>query len=282
MNNQSAHAINPLIVFDLDRTLLNKESKLSSFTLQTLQELDKRGIHYTIATGRSFLSAASTIEKHTFPLPQIYTNGVVTWCPTNQTFSFDNCLTLDESYAALDAMKTNEAHPFVNAIDEDGNRFIFHGEYRNQTEQHLLERFKQISGTTLLPLSEIEMGLRITNISMIGPSEHVVGAHENIDKISHLIAYSGQAVERNDYRWIDIHHLQANKGAAVMRLKEQLNIDSVICFGDGDNDLSMFAIANECYAPDNANEENKKIATAVINHHDDDGVAKFLVERFSL
>ena len=64
--------------------------------------------------------------------------------------------------------------------------------------------------------------------------------------------------------------------------KELLGLERVICFGDSDNDLSMFEAADECYAPANANAEIKSAATAVIGHHDDEGIARFLRERFSL
>ncbi|MEM1189501.1 MAG: HAD hydrolase family protein, partial [Pseudomonadota bacterium] len=56
----------------------------------------------------------------------------------------------------------------------------------------------------------------------------------------------------------------------------------VVCFGDSDNDLSMFACADEAYAPLNAKESVKSAATAVIGHHDADGIARFLRERFEL
>ncbi|MEJ2604557.1 MAG: HAD hydrolase family protein, partial [Gammaproteobacteria bacterium] len=49
-----------------------------------------------------------------------------------------------------------------------------------------------------------------------------------------------------------------------------------------DNDLSMFEAADECYAPANANELIKSAATAVIGHHDEEGIARFLRERFAL
>lgn len=270
------------MVFDLDRTLLNKDAELTPFTLQTLSELDKRGIHYTLATGRSFLSAARIIKDHAFPLPQIYTNGVVTWCPKQACFSFDNCLTRDESLHALSTMKSDAAHPFISAINGNGQRIVYHGEFKNKIEQQILNRFSELNGTELVPVNKIANNVHITNISMVGPSEHVISAHKKIDDMKHLTAYSGQAVEHEEFRWIDIHHVKANKGAAVTRLKEQLNLDSIICFGDGDNDLSMFDIADECYAPANANKENKEIATAIIGHHDEDGVALFLKERFSL
>ena len=42
-----------LIVFDLDGTLLNRQSTISDYTSETLQLLSKREIAYTVATGRT-------------------------------------------------------------------------------------------------------------------------------------------------------------------------------------------------------------------------------------
>ena len=65
-------------------------------------------------------------------------------------------------------------------------------------------------------------------------------------------------------------------------LREQLGASKVVCFGDSDNDLSMFATADEAYAPANAKPQVLDAATAVIGHHDEDGIARFLRERFHL
>ena len=71
-------------------------------------------------------------------------------------------------------------------------------------------------------------------------------------------------------------------GAAVASLRNQLGAERVVCFGDSDNDLSMFELADESYAPDNAADHVKSAATCVIGHHDEDGIARFLRERFDL
>ena len=42
-----------LVVFDLDGTLLNKQSRISSFTADTLAMMRARNIRYTVATGRT-------------------------------------------------------------------------------------------------------------------------------------------------------------------------------------------------------------------------------------
>ena len=81
---------------------------------------------------------------------------------------------------------------------------------------------------------------------------------------------------------MDIHHNDASKGAAITQIKQDLGATRVICFGDSNNDLSMFAIADECYAPNNANPAVKAAATEVIGHHDEDSIAEFLCWRFDL
>ena len=96
------------------------------------------------------------------------------------------------------------------------------------------------------------------------------------------MAYSGIAWEGRPWRWLDVHHSDANKGGAIQVMKELLGFKRVVCFGDSDNDLSMFEVADESYAPANANKAIKSAATAVIGHHDDEGIARFLRERFAL
>ena len=52
-----------LIVFDLDGTLLNRQSQISAFTRDTLRGLAERGIAYTVATGRALHGAVDKIGR---------------------------------------------------------------------------------------------------------------------------------------------------------------------------------------------------------------------------
>jgi hypothetical protein len=46
-----------LVVFDMDGTLLDAQSKISPFTSETLSLMRQNGIAYTIATGRTLQAA---------------------------------------------------------------------------------------------------------------------------------------------------------------------------------------------------------------------------------
>jgi len=274
-----------LIFFDLDGTLLNKSSELSAFTRETLNLLKSRGIAHTVATGRTLTSGRRVLGDHSFELPHIYSNGVTVWDPRDNVLTLENVLNHSEVDHVVECALKNGLAPFINTVEKDEvthQHAIFHGQLHHQVERDLLNNYFSKSGVTLLPLGAMPPEHHVTNISMIGANATVSSVYDYIASFDSLIAYSGPAAEGDEYSWIDIHHRLANKGSAVLRLKEKLGASNIICFGDSDNDLSMFALADECYAPDNAKESIKEVASAVIGHHHEDGVARFLRERFAL
>ena len=60
-----------LVVFDLDGTLLDKGSKISTYTAETLAKMRARNIPYTVATGRTLQAATAPLKDHHFTLPLI-------------------------------------------------------------------------------------------------------------------------------------------------------------------------------------------------------------------
>jgi Cof subfamily protein (haloacid dehalogenase superfamily) len=271
-----------LICFDLDGTLLNNASEISPFTKATLNLLNKNNIAYTVATGRTMLSARGIVEGHEFNLPQIYNNGVTIWDPKNQQLTLENLLSEAETSTIIDVALAQGITPFVNTIDIHHQHFIFHAQTLHDVEKDLVHKYFSRTEAKLLPLQALPSDSQVTNISMIGLAEPITKMWRKLNSHQHLIAYSGPALEGDMYRWMDVHHCLANKGSAVTSLKKKIGASNVICFGDSDNDLSMFALADESYAPENAAPDIKQAASGVIGHNHKDGIAHFLRERFSL
>lgn len=271
-----------LLVFDLDGTLLNESSRISDFTRETLQLLTANNIAYTVATGRNLQAARDIINGHGFELPHVYTNGVMIWDPRKQALSLGNFLTVAEAQHILKAATRADLTPFVHTVEVGNQHVIYHPPTRHTPEEKLLAMFASRAQNAIKPLTALPADAQITNINMIGEYAAVERVAMDISTEDHLVAYSGPAMENRALKWIDIHHSLASKGSAVTALREQLGISRVVCFGDSDNDLSMFAIADESYAPDNAKDPVKQAATSVIGHHDADGVALFLRDRFNL
>ena len=271
-----------LIVFDLDGTLLNKESRISTFTADTLRMLAERGIAYTVATGRTHHGARQALEGHRFELPQAYKNGVMIWHPERQGFSSGAMLTEEELQNVVTACADNELTPFLFTLNEDGSHAVYHPPLKTDVERRLVHNLGIDEQLALHPLDELPADAEITHVNAVGDGHAISRVVLSVRNESHLVAYSGVAMEGKQWRWLDVHHSDASKGAAILTLKALAGLERVICFGDNDNDLSMFATADESYAPANATGHVKSVATEVIGDHDEDGVARFLRDRFSL
>ena len=271
-----------LIVFDLDGTLLNQQSAISEYTSETLKLLAEHDIAYTVATGRTLHGARAVLEGHQFLLPQAYKNGVMIWHPEQRQFSSGAMLTANELDHIVNACIHQCVTPFVFTLEDNQQNLVYHPPLHSGIEQRLIHNLGIEDNVTARALDELPANAAITHVNAIGPAEAINAVLQAVNDEPHLVAYSGIAWEGREWRWLDVHHSDASKGGAIRIMKELLGIERVVCFGDSDNDLSMFEVADESYAPENANDAIKAAATEVIGHHDDEGIARFLRERFRL
>ena len=271
-----------LVVFDLDGTLLNRESAISDYTSETLRLLTEKDVAYTVATGRTLHGARAILDGHSFPLPQAYKNGVMIWHPETQHYSSGATLTPNELDNVVSACLGQQLTPFVFTLDEGQESSVYHPPLVSDIERDLITAISVEEYKRICPLDDLPSDATVTHVNAIGASDAITAVLRSVDKEPHLVAYSGFALEGEQWRWLDVHHSDASKGGAVEQLKSLLGIERVICFGDSDNDLSMFETADESYAPANANDRVKSAATAVIGHHDEEGIAQFLRQRFGI
>ena len=95
-----------LVVFDLDGTLLDKSSRVSPYTAETLAMMRARNIPYTVATGRTLQAAAAPLADHHFTLPMILKNGAIIWSPAEARYSHHHLLTREEMWHVLAALRS--------------------------------------------------------------------------------------------------------------------------------------------------------------------------------
>ena len=271
-----------LVAFDLDGTLLNRHQRLSEYTLETLDRLKAAGIFYTVATGRTHLAAAPCIQDHNFPHWQIFKNGVEWWHPDQDVYRHRNLLAQDHISDFLSFFEQNEITPFIFCVEDDGSQRVYHTQLHGRFSDHIANELGNHKSMSLHPLADMTSTTQITNISAMGTPDlinNIVQASKDYD---HLTAYSGGGIYNADTAWLDVHHSNVCKGSALMELKEEIGAERLVVFGDGDNDLSMFSKSDEAYATDNALDHIKTAATDVIDHHDKDGVARYLRKRYNL
>jgi hydroxymethylpyrimidine pyrophosphatase-like HAD family hydrolase len=182
----------------------------------------------------------------------------------------------------LEAILSRRVTPFIFTLEPGNRHAIYHPPLQNAWEESLAGDFARRTGVQVLSASKMPGDADITNISALGKPGKISAIDALVAAEEGLVAYSGTAMEGSGLSWIDIHHSEASKGGAIEVLKEQLGAAKILCFGDSDNDLSMFALADESYAPENAKPEVKRAASALVGHHDEDGIARFLRQRFDL
>jgi Cof subfamily protein (haloacid dehalogenase superfamily) len=271
-----------LIVFDLDGTLLDDRGSISDYTRDTLAALSERGVAYTVATGRTLHAARELLAPHGFRLPQVFKNGVMIWDPSCDEYLHQNFLSRPEIEHVLQAVADQGMTPFVFTLEAGNRHVVYHSTLTNDMEIKLAGYFSQRENLERKPTDQLPADVEITNISALGPEAAIGRIEELITSEPQLVAWSGASWEGESWRWIDIHHGDASKGGAIETLRRQLGVSRVVCFGDQDNDLSMFEQADESYAPENASPRVKMAATAVIGHHNEDGIARFLRQRFKI
>ena len=271
-----------LIVFDLDGTLLNKRSQITRFTGNTLSMMRKRKIRYTIATGRTLHSAVNVIDGHYFNEPLVLKNGVLTYDPKIRRYTDSYLVDLSDVTIYNNILLDNGITPFIFTIEPNHDHAIYHREQLSKSEIEVLNIFGRQSSVPTRKGYEIPQDDKISNVSAIGQSLVINKICGSVNESDNLVAFSGPAIENSDLCWIDIHHSAGSKSRAVQILKNTLGVTRIICFGDSDNDLCLFSDADEAYAPANAKTKIKNAATAIIDHHNEDGVARFLRDRFDL
>lgn len=271
-----------LVAFDLDGTLLNRHQRLSEYTLETLDRLKAAGIFYTVATGRTHLAAAPCIQDHDFPHWQIFKNGVEWWNPEQDSYRHRHLLAQNHITDFLDFFADNKITPFIFCLEDDGSHRVYHTQLHGHLSDNIANELGNHKNMSLHPLADMTHTSKITNISAMGKPDLIDKIVEASKDYEHLTAYSGGGIYNADAAWLDVHHSKVCKGSALMELKEEIGAERLIVFGDGDNDLSMFATADEAYATDNALDHIKIAAAGVIGHHDEDGVAKYLRKRYDL
>ena len=207
-----------LIVFDLDGTLLNRESAISEYTSETLKLLSQREIAYTVATGRTLHGAQAILQGHRFDLPQAFKNGVLIWHPGQRRFSSSTTLTARELDNVVEASLRNGLTPFVFTLEQADEITLYHPLLRSEADFELVRVLGVEGKVVMRALDELPADAVVTHVNSIGPPNAVEAVVRSVEDEPHLVAYSGLAREGADWHWLDVHHSDASKGGAIQTL----------------------------------------------------------------
>lgn len=266
-----------LYVTDLDGTLFTDDEKISLRSVRILNNLIDRGLLFTVATARSFVSAKKKIAELDLKIPAIFYNGTFIYDPVQSQYIVKHFLSGDSVEGILRINEKYDSEPLVHAINENGEAKIYYKGISNQAQKSYVENRLENGDRrfTLVDDFSVCKGKQIMAVVYIGDRAELSPLFQHFKKDFELTYHFSEDHYTKAY-WLEVSHPYATKMRAVQFLKDYLEADRLICFGDNLNDLSMFEAADEAYAVANAIPEVKAAANGVIGGHNEDGVAEFL------
>ncbi|MBE5799483.1 MAG: HAD family hydrolase [Clostridiales bacterium] len=263
-----------LYVTDLDGTLLASNETTSAFTNQTINDLVRRGMLFSYATARSYVTSAKVTRGLDAHIPLIVYNGAFVIDHGTGEILLSNFF--DPGIRTLlDDLLAHDVFPIVYAFVDGVEKFSYLDDRCTWGMREFVNSRKgDRRDNPISDAGELYLG-DIFYISCIDEEEKLAPFYEKYRDSCHAVyhkdIYSGA-------QWLELMPLAASKSNAIRQLRAHLGCERLVVFGDGKNDIDMFQLADESYAVANACPELKAIATGVIASNDEDGVAKWLLE----
>lgn len=291
---QSAHLAGPLggrplIVCDLDGTLLRPDGTASAYTRDALNRLAAAGVALTIATARGVPSIRALLAGVELPLPVVELGGAYLSDAVTGEHFVHHTLDREVTVALVDALELAGIEPTLTSWDGTADHVDF-GELGNDSVRWFHAEKAAKGDPRLRYCADFGALARSAQVVLV----RLASPHDDAERVGKLIAAvcgdrASVLAIRNDYcpGWTEfsVAAPTADKGTAVRGLRERLGHTGplTVC-GDHLNDLSMFAVAtgpqDRRIVPSSAHPDVLALATEVTGPSDADGVARHLVSTY--
>lgn len=268
-----------LYVSDLDGTLLRSDQRTSEYTNNVINGLVEKGMIFSYATARSYITARKVTEGLSAPFPLIIYNGAFVRDNATGEMLLRNFFSPEEGVALVRYLLENDIRPIVYAFVDGEEKFSYMAQTMNPgVKDFVLSRKGDVRDRPVREPEELLKG-EVFYLTCIDEPDKLKPVLDKYISKYHCVYqrdfYSGD-------QWLEIMPANASKSAAIRQLKTLLHCHRLVVFGDGMNDLDMFRIADEAYAVENAVPELKAAATGIIGSNDRDGVAQWLYAHFQM
>lgn len=263
-----------LYITDLDGTLLRNDATVSEYTVSVVKRLREKGILFTYATARAYTSASVITREITPNIPAVVYNGTfIVDAATGERVSVRH-MTREESDYTLSVFADHGVSPIVYSIIDGVEKYSYCYELLPEASKVFLDARKGDARENPTTPEKLGQG-QVFHFSSLAEGDKLAAIQDILKKDFPAELFLDRYFHE---MFLEIHPKGATKAEGVLELKRILGCDRIVCFGDGNNDIPMFRIADECYAVANAEPALKEIATAVIGDNESDGVARWLEE----
>ena len=252
-----------LVVTDMDGTFLNDKKEFSEEFWEIHSKMEEKNIKFVVASGRQYQNLRKNFEKIMDKIVFIAENG--SYVVEKEKEIYSRILSEDIIKKYIEIGRKIPTTNIVlcgkkSAYIESNNK-----EFINEVEKYYEE--KKIV-TDLLEVKNDEI-IKVTYCDLSGTEKNVYPYIKN-EKDTQIVV-SGEI-------WLDISHLESNKGIALEALQKKLNIkyEETMIFGDYLNDYEMLKKGKYSFAMENAHEEVKRISNFVAKSNNENGVIEEL------
>ncbi len=262
-----------IFFFDLDGTLLTKDKKITSKTLEALKKFTDAGNYFCINTGRAIDSAKAVYGGLNLDFKGSYlcgSNGTEIYSVDEDKYLFKIGVPLELVPKILDLADEYDVH--CHTYNED------HIVSRHDNE--CMKYYRRVIKTPLLITTDVLKDVKEPPSKLIAIELHDHEKHERFRKaLAEMVGERLTLLYSNPY-YLEIFPSEAGKGSAVKRLADILGVDikDTYAAGDEQNDISMIQAAGCGIAMANATDlvkESADVITGLDNDHD--GLAEYIL-----
>ena len=244
-----------LLTVDYDRTLTAPDSTVPQRNLEAIRYFMDHGGAFTVNTGRSMPMTRVFREKVPVNAPLLLYNGSAAYDTVRNQLTFCHTIDLDLWTVIPECM---ERFPdLVVEVQGLDAHYCFREDpaWDALCDNCLCARARAFPGDDLGPFLKFSLYGTIHN-DRIG--DMFEGSRQELDRITEvqklLLQKYGDKVEvfRSAARILDVHAKGVSKDRSAQELKAQLGRKTLVCIGDGENDISMLDGADYAFCPSDA------------------------------
>lgn len=270
-----------LYITDLDGTFLNEKGVVSEESRRVVNALSEKGLLFSVASARSIMTAGELLRGLQINAPVVLMNGVFLFdIQKAQVVSFHE-IAHDAFEAVVACFRQNGKSPMLWLYGDDGLLSVQYTQLELQVNRDFYEKRKDSFEGRFKKVDKLSVpqGQHAVYINLVDTFEALRPIAEALKSLAD-VSFAFYADTYTEYWFLEVYSADASKANAALELKALVNADRITAFGDNLNDLTLFLVADEAYAVENAVPEVKAAANAILESNRADGVAKFLLEDF--
>ena len=271
-----------LYISDLDGTLLNRDSVVSPHSIEKINALLQKGMLFTVATARTPATVVPLLQQLNLNIPAILMNGAVLYDIQQRRYIRSNGFTDNSALRYISLLEKRELVPFVYRIAHNKLQ-VFHKPLANDMQREFKRQRENTPYKDFILTTDYQKEL-LDNpplfLLIIDHFDKLQTAAAEISRAGKCSIFCYRDIIDPEYGNLEIYPKGVSKAATAQEIITRLNPWEVVVFGDNLNDLPLFRVADRRYAPENAIDEIKQQATAIIADNDHDGVARFLCDDY--